>query len=74
MGRLLFISLLVVAVIWSLNNLGSKRGRPFSGKLNAVLMVVGAVLIILSALSVLPRFGIQPLAFMQKVIPILGLI
>ena len=43
-------------------------------KLNTILKVIFFVLVLIGIILILPRFGFNPLALVQKVLPLLGML
>ncbi len=74
MIRILIILLIFVVFVWLFNNFSSKTKFPLSRKLNTILKVVFFVLVLIGIILVLPRFGFNPLALVQKVLPLLGML
>ena len=74
MIRILIILLIFVVFVWLFNNFSSKTKFPLSRKLNNILKVVFFVLVLIGIILVLPRFGFNPLALVQKVLPLLGML
>ena len=74
MIRILIISLIFVVFVWLFNNFSSKTKSPLSLKLNAILKVIFFVLVLIGITLILPRFGFNPLALVQKVLPLLGIL
>ena len=56
------------------NNFSSKTKSPLSLKLNTILKVIFFVLVLIGIILILPRFGFNPLALVQKVLPLLGML
>ena len=74
MIRILIILLIFVVFVWLFNNFSSKTKFPLSRRLNTILKVVFFVLVLIGIILVLPRFGFNPLALVQKVLPLLGML
>ena len=74
MIRILIILLVFIAFIWLFNNFYSKTKIPLSSKLNTILKVIFFVLVLIGIILILPRFGFNPLALVQKVLPLLGML
>ena len=74
MIRILIILLVFIAFIWLFNNFYSKTKIPLSRKLNTILKVIFFVLVLIGIILILPRFGFNPLALVQKVLPLLGML
>ena len=74
MIRILIILLIFVVFVWLFNNFSSKTKFPLSRKLNTILKVVFFVLVLIGIILVLPRLGFNPLALVQKVLPLLGML
>ena len=74
MIRLLVISILITLFIWIFNNYSSKNKIPISHKLNSVLKVIFIVLVSIGIILILPRFGFNPLALVQKFLPLIGML
>ncbi len=74
MIRLLLISLTLTLFIWIFNNYSKKNKTPLSHQLNSILKVIFLVLIISGIILILPRFGINPLALVQKILPLIGML
>ena len=68
MIRLLVLSILITLFIW-IFNYSSKNKIPLSHKLNSVLKVIFIVLVSIGIILILPRFGFNPLALVQKFLP-----
>ena len=54
--------------------ISSKTKSPLSLKLNTILKVIFFVLVLIGIILILPRFGFNPLALVQKVLPLLGML
>ena len=74
MIRILIILLIFVVFVWLFNNFSSKTKFPLSRKLNTILRVIFFVLVLIGIILILPRFGFNPLALVQKVLPLLGML
>ena len=74
MIRILIILLIFVVFVWLFNNFSSKTKYPLSRKLNTILKVIFFVLVLIGIILILPRFGFNPLALVQKVLPLLGML
>ena len=74
MIRLLVISIFIIIFIWIFNNYSSKNKTPLSYQLNSILKVIFFVLVIIGIILILPRFGFNPLALIQKFLPLIGML
>ena len=74
MIRLLVISIFITLFIWIFNNYSSKNKTPLSYQLNSILKVIFFVLVIIGIILILPRFGFNPLALIQKFLPLIGML
>ena len=74
MIRILIILLIFVVFVWLFNNFSSKTKSPLSLKLNTILKFIFFVLVLIGIILTLPRFGFNPLALVQKVLPLLGML
>ncbi len=74
MIRLLVISIVIVLLVWSFNNFSSANKLPLSYHLNSILKVMFFLLVFLGIILILPRFGFNPLAILQKILPLLGML
>ena len=74
MIRLLLIGIFIILCIWVFNNFSSNNKKPLSNKINPLLRVIFITLIFLIVILILPKLGFNPLAVIQKIIPLISLI
>ena len=74
MIRLLVIGLVIIVFTWILNNYSNKNKLPLSERINPALRLLFVLLLLLMLAALLPKFGLNPLKFIQKLAPLIGLI
>ena len=87
MVRLFLLIIIILFIVWILrpflNTKKSTKNKDTLDKIldpdqtsfrqqNTVLMIIAAIVALALVLWILPRFGINPLALLQKIIPIIS--
>ena len=74
MVRLLFIGLFILCLTWIINNFILESKSPVSKWVNRSVQSLVFIILVLLVISGLPKIGIKPSLFLQKLGLLLGLI